>query len=58
MRERNRSGWVGSAFGWVVMKGLSRKIFKLRLELLDVISYGRMDVVESSKKSEQHASET
>lgn len=39
------------------MKGLSRKIFKLRLELLDVISYGRMDVVESSK-SEQHASET
>lgn len=40
------------------MKGLSRKIFKLRLELLDVISYGRMDVVESSKKSEQHASET
>ena len=40
------------------MKGLSWKIFKLRLELLDIISYGRMYVVESSKKGKQHVSET
>jgi len=40
------------------MKGLSWKIFNLKLELLDIISYGTMDVVESSKKGKQHASET
>lgn len=42
----------------MIIEGLSRNIFKLRLELLEVISYGRMDVVESSKKREQNASET
>lgn len=33
-----------------------RKIFKLRLEGLDVFSYGRMDVVASSTKMEFHVS--
>lgn len=51
-----RAGGLG--FWLSDQEGYSGKIFKLRLERLEVFSYGRMNVVESSKKREQQASKT
>lgn len=39
-------------FGLSDQEAYSRKIFQLRLEGLDVFSYGRMDAVASSTKRE------
>lgn len=52
--------WVGRLWFWLSDQGKSpqENVYKLRPGGLEAISYERRDVVESSKKREQHGSET